>query len=433
MNSQVPRSMGDEFIQNLICTRQFDFSLMKNNILLFALVCSFGLILIPEAKTQCSFNPETGEWVTPGGTPCPNAVNTGVPFLRITPDARAGALGDAGTALSPDANAMHHNASRLAFVEDDMALSATYTPWLRGIVQDVYMAYLSGYKKLENDQAIGLALRYFSLGDVQFTDENGESLGTGRPNEFEVNAGYARKLGERFSASVSAKFIYSNLAAGQNIGNVEITAATSVAADLGLTYQLPLNKREELQFGLALTNLGAKVSYTESIYKDFLPANFSLGTAYTIDFDEYNSLTLIGEVNKLMAPTPIHPESDEFDENGNGVPDYREQSVVEGIINSWSDAPEGFEEELREFNFSFGAEYWYDQQFAVRTGYFTEHRLKGNRKYLTLGLGIKYNVFGLNFSYLVPTNGQRNPLDNTLRFSLIFDFEAFKAGSTEEG
>ena len=392
-----------------------------------------GLVGLSEANAQCTKNPKTGEWVTPSGNPCPNAVNTGVPFLMITPDARAGALGDAGTALSPDANAMHHNASRLAFVENDMELSATYTPWLRGIVKDVYMAYLSGYKKLENGQAVGLALRYFSLGDVQFTDENGESLGTGRPNEFEVNLGYTRKLGERFSASVSAKFIYSNLAAGQNLGGQEITSATSVATDLGLTYKLPLNKDEDLQLGLALTNLGAKVSYTESIYKDFLPANFSLGGAYNVDFDEYNSITLIAEVNKLMAPTPIHPESDDYDTNGNNVPDYREQSVVEGILNSWSDAPGGFEEELREFNFSFGAEYWYDQQFAVRAGYFTEHRLKGNRKYLTLGLGVKYNVFGLNFSYLVPTNGQRNPLDNTLRFSLIFDFEAFKAESAEEG
>ncbi len=382
-----------------------------------------------QTYAQCFEDPpSSGNFVTALGEPCVNTIITAVPFLRIVPDARSAAMGDAGIATSTDANAMHFNASKLVFGEDRGGISVTYTPWLRALnVNDVYLAYLSGYYQLDDLQALGASLRYFSLGDIAFTDENGMPLGNGRPNEFELSGAYARKLTDQFSAGVSAKFIYSNLAAGQEVGGEEITAGTAFAADISLTYRTPVqlsNGNSDLTLGLALTNLGSKITYTNSINKDFIPANFGLGAAWNLDFDEYNRLTIAADFNKLMAPTP-DPKGTDAD--GDGVPDYKQVSTFSGIFNSFGDAPGGFSEELRELMYSFGLEYWYDKQFAVRAGYFLEHSTKGNRKYFTVGLGLKYNVFGLNISYLVPTTNQRNPLDNTLRFSLLFDFSAFQA------
>lgn len=362
-------------------------------------------------------NPITGEY-------CLNSISTAVPFLRIVPDARSGALGDAGIAISPDANAMHFNASKLVFAEQDLSISATYTPWLRALgLNDVYMAYLSGYKKIDDLQAVGVGLRYFSLGSIQFTDIDGNPLNIGNPYEFEVQAAYSRKLGDKISASVGAKFIFSDLASGQQVEGETIQAGAAGAADIGFTYQSPVEMGEtssNLRLGLALTNIGSKITYTNSIYRDFLPANLGLGAAWEFELDKYNTFTLITDINKLLAPTP-----DPADDDNNGVPDYREKSVISGIMGSFSDAPGGINEEFRELMYSFGVEYWYDQQFAVRAGYFSEHQSKGNRKFLTVGLGLKYNIFGLNLSYLVPTTNQQNPLDNTLRFSLLFDFGAF--------
>jgi hypothetical protein len=340
-----------------------------------------------------------------------------------------GALGDAGVAMSPDANALHANASRLAFVEDNFSISATYTPWLRGLVQDVYLAYVGGYKNLDDLQTLGFSLRYFSLGDIQFTDQNGQPLGMGRPNEFDISLAYARKLSDKFSAAVTGRFIYSNLAGGQTVDNIEINPATAGAVDISMLYRTPLSTNQTLSIGLAFTNIGSKISYTESQFRDFLPANMGLGAAWTINFDDYNQLTLTADINKLMVPTPVDPGDPSFDENGNGIADFREQSVISSIFSSFTDAPTT-QEELREFYYSFGAEYWYDQQFAVRTGFFTEHRLKGNRKFITLGVGLKYSIFGIDLSYLIPANGQRTPLDNTLRFTLMFNFE--KGSSLDE-
>jgi len=385
---------------------------------------------------NCEYNLEKGEWFKIGtNEPCTNTIITSVPFLRIVPDARSGAMGDAGIAISPDANAMHHNASKLAFVEQDLSFSATYTPWLRALgLNDVYMAYLTGYKRIDELSTLGFGLRYFSLGEINFTDDAGGSLGTGRPNEFEINAGYARKLSENFSLSVGGKFIYSNLAAGQRVGSVEINPGVAGAVDFGLTYKKPIElsgSESNLTLGMAITNLGTKISYTNSINKDFIPTNLGVGAAWTFDFDEYNSFTITTDINKLLVPTPClddgTPDTPDCDVEGEeGIPDYKEQSVVSGLLGSFGDAQGGGSEELRELMYSFGMEYWYDKQFAVRAGYYTESASKGNRKFFTVGLGLKYNVFGLNFSYLVPTTNQRNPLDNTLRFSLIFDFQAFE-------
>ncbi len=363
------------------------------------------------------------------GSPCVNTVLTAVPFLRIVSDARSGAMGDAGIGLSADPNAMHFNPSKLAFADQKIGVSATYTPWLRALgLDDVYLAYLTGYYKLDDVQTLGFGLRYFSLGKIPFTDVNGEPLVTGRPNEFEVTGAYARKLAERFSASVSAKFIYSNLAAGQIVSGEVIEPGIAGAADFSVTYNAPIEMKSmnsELMVGLAITNIGSKITYTKSLTKDFLPANMGLGAAWNLDINDFNRITFAADVNKLLVPTPCQGQG--CDTDGNGIPDFKEQSSIGAIFSSFGDAPEGFREEIRELTYSLGMEYWYDKQFAVRLGYYSEHFQKGGRKFLTAGLGLKYNVFGLNFSYLVPTTNQRNPLDNTLRFSLLFDFGAFKA------
>ncbi|OAV44357.1 type IX secretion system outer membrane channel protein PorV [Lewinella sp. 4G2] len=395
---------------------------MQRNLL--SSLSTLALCLFGFSSLSAQFCVQDGDDITgPDGGPCVNTVISAVPFLRINPDARGGAMGDAGLALSADANSLHYNASRLAFAKEDAALGATYTPWLQALgLNDVYLAYVGGYKKLDEFQAIGGSLRYFSLGDIQFTDVNGTPTMTGRPNEFEVALAYTRKLSDRFSASLTGKYINSNLAAGQEVDGVVLEAGQAFAADLGFTYRNEdTNKGDAFAVGAAISNIGNKISYSNDTIRDFLPANLGIGAAYTFRLDEYNEITVTAETNKLLVPTPCSVAGADCEQENERLND---QSPVSSIFSSFSDAPEGFSEELREFTFSAGAEYWYDQQFAVRAGYFHEHSTKGGRKYITAGLGLKYNIFGLNFSYLVPTSNQRNPLDNTLRFSLLFDFGA---------
>ncbi len=372
------------------------------------------------------FNPADAQISTDSLDGRINAINTAVPFLRIAPDARAGAMGDAGVAVAPDANTMHWNPSKLAFIPKDFGLSVTYTPWLRSLqIDDIYLAYLSGFKRIDELQTVGMSLRYFSLGNITFTDISGDVIGVFNPNEFAVSGAYARKLSEVFSVGVALKFIYSNLAAGQVVSGVNIRPGITAGGDVSAFYTNPKmkigNYDATFNAGLNLANIGSKITYTNSIDKDFIPSNMGLGTALTLAFDDYNEITMAFDINKLLVPTP-----DSIDLDANGIFDYKEKSPVAGMFSSFSDAPGGFSEEMQELMFSLALEYWYDQQFAVRAGYFNEHSRKGNRKFFTVGLGIKYNVFGLNFSYLVPTSNQRNPLDNTLRFTLLFDFDAFK-------
>jgi len=405
------------------------FSLLGAFMVMFATITSANCILV------CDSNGKNCEWRLPDQvTPCPNAIITAVPFLRIVSDARSGAMGDAGIAISPDANAMHFNQSKLAMAEEELGVSATYTPWLRALgLTDVYLAYLTGYYKLDDLQAVGVGLRYFSLGDISFTDINGNAIGSGRPNEFEITAAYSRKLTDKFSAAVGAKFIYSNLASGQQVNGQQIEVGTAGAADISMTYETPVEvngKESNLTLGLAITNIGSKITYTNAANneKDYIPTNLGIGAAWQLNFDEYNSMTFTTDINKLLVPTRCLGENEfDCDKDQNGIDDWREQSPIGAIFSSFSDAPGGFSEELKELMYSFGVEYWYDKQFAVRAGYYTENQTKGNRSFFTVGLGLKYNIFGLNFSYLVPTTSQRNPLDNTLRFSLLFDFGAFSA------
>ncbi|MEM1217102.1 MAG: type IX secretion system outer membrane channel protein PorV, partial [Bacteroidota bacterium] len=309
---------------------------------------------------------------------------TAVPFLRIVADARSGAMGDTGIGISADPNAMHFNASKLVLSEEDFAVSATYTPWLRSLgLNDVYLAYLTAHRKLDDLQALGFGLRFFSLGSIPFTDVNGEALIEGRPREFEVALAYSRKLSDNFSAALTGKFIYSNLAAGQQLnGGDVIEAGVAGAADVSFTYQKDLSSNSlqdsELTLGLAITNIGSKITYTESVNRDFIPANFGFGAAWQMDFDDFNRLTVAADVNKLMTPTPCPGAN--LDCAGDG---RENASPVSAIFSSWGDAPDGFSEELTEFTYSVGLEYWYDQQFAVRAGYFNEHIQKGGRTYLT--------------------------------------------------
>ena len=396
---------------------------MKHFFQLGGVILGLTLSSIQLVNAQC-YQGEDGRYYNLDGTPCTNTVVSAVPFLRIISDARSGAMGDAGIAVSADPNAMHFNASKLVFSDQSLGLAATYTPWLRSIgLNDVYLAYLTGFKKINDLQTVGFGLRYFSLGSIQFTDPNGTPLNTGRPNEFELSGAYARKLSEKLSAAVTGKFIYSNLAAGNIVNGEVIEPGIAGAADFSMTYKTPIkvSKGEsDLTIGLAITNIGSKITYTNSLFRDFLPANFGLGGAWTINFDTHNSLTFTTDINKMLVPTPC--QGLDCDQDKDGRADYKDVSPVSAIFSSWADAPEGLSEEIKEFTYSVGTEYWYDKQFAVRAGYFSEHRQKGNRKFFTVGLGLKYNLFGLNFSYLVPTTSRRNPLDNTLRFSMLFNF-----------
>lgn len=391
----------------------------------------------------------SGEIIQSDGSPCANTIITAVPFLRIVPDARFGALGDAGLALSPDPNSLHFNASNLVFAEKDLGVSATFTPWLRALgLNDVFLAYMSSYmviegkegKKLQDRrmQAVGLGLRFFSLGQIQYTDEQGNALQTVKPRELELNFAYARKLGKRFSTALAIKYIYSNLGNGTGVTE-PMRPAHAFAADVSFTYRQPIkigDNTSSLNFGLAFNNLGNKISYTKSANRDYIPANFGIGTAFEYNIDKHNSLAVAFDINKLLVPTPQVPELDngdpnpKYDENGNGIADYKEQSVPAAIFTSFGDAPGGVKEEARELMLSTGIEYWYNKLFAVRAGYYCEDKRKGARQFFTVGLGIRYNIFNLNFSYLIPSFGaQRNPLDNTLRFSPLFEFSRLRKGT----
>jgi len=370
-----------------------------------------------------------------------NTITTAVPFLLISPDARAGAIGDAGVASSPDANSGHWNAAKFAFIEKKGGVSISYTPWLRTLVPDINLAYVSGYKKIDDLQAFAGSLRYFSLGDINFTDVTGNPIGNYKPSEFAVDIAYARKLAEFISGGLAIRYIHSNLTGGIDVLGASSKAGTSVAADLSSYFQKDVElggKDAEMAFGVSISNIGAKVSYTETGTKDFIPINLRLGGRTTLDLNEFNQLAFLLDFNKLMVPTlPVYAK----DETGTPIKDTLGNpillagkdpnvSVVTGMFQSFGDAPGGFKEEMREINISGGLEYWYDQQFAVRAGYFHEHETKGNRKFFTVGAGLRYNVFGLDFSYLIPTQ-QRNPLENTLRFSLVFNFDSLKSSPRE--
>ena len=358
-----------------------------------------------------------------------NTITTAVPFLLISPDSKSGAMGDVGVATTPDANSMHWNPAKLAFVDDDMGFSMSYVPWLRALVPDINLSYLAGYRKLNDNEAIGVELRYFSLGDITFTDKYGGTIGQFKPNEFALGTAYSRKLSDHFSLAISGRYIYSNLTGGQFAGEIETMAGQSIAADIAGYYTKPIRlggKDLDLAIGGNISNVGSKISYTETVDKDFIPINLRFGTAIGAEFDDYNKISFAFDINKLLVPTPPIYNGTGTDRNIVKGMDP-EVSVVSGIFQSFWDAPGGAKEEFREINYSIGTEYWYANQFAIRAGYFFEDDTKGGRKFFTFGSGVKYNVFALDFSYLINAsraiNGN-NPLANTMRFTLVFDFGA---------
>src|SRR5919112_383196 len=350
-----------------------------------------------------------------------NVVTSAVPLLRISPDARAGGMGDVGIATSPDANASFWNLAKAPFATSRTSIAATYTPWLKDLgLNDVYLASLAGYHQIDEEQAVSASIRYFSLGNIQFTDFAGNDLQSFRPREYSVDLGYSRKLSENLGAGIALRYINSNLAGGQAVNGVQYKSGKAVAADLSLFHTAVNTVGQGLNWGITLSNLGSKISYTsDAQQKDYIPANLGLGAAYSWVFDETSKMTLGVDINKLMVPTPPSLADDST------LSDYRNKSVISSWFSSFGDAG-GLSNEIKEYQVSLGGEYVYNDQFALRAGYFYEDKLKGNRKYFTLGAGLKYNVFGLNFSYLVPSgNGvTRNPLSNTLRFSLIFDLDS---------
>lgn len=396
-----------------------------------------------------------------------NTITTAVPFLMISPDSRAGGMGDAGVAVSPDANAIHWNPSKLAFAEDEMQFNISYSPWLRNLVPDMNLAYLSFYKKLANKRsAIGASLRYFSLGSITFTDINGGIIRDFTPKEFAVDLAFAQQFSDVFSGGIAIRYINSNLTGGISVQGADSKAGQSVAADVSFFYtkrDLQLGDKDgEFNFGFNVSNIGAKMRYTETSETDFIPINLRLGPCIKVDLDEYNSVAFNLDINKLLVPTPPvylqEPDSNgqlrpAKDDDGNFIVASGQDpnvGVATGIFGSFSDAPgvvtydddgnavvEGgsvTREEFREVNLAGGLEYWYAKQFAFRAGYFWEHATKGNRKYFTLGAGLRYNVFAIDLSYLI-ANSQQSPLANTLRFTLGFNFNSLKAKKkdTDEG
>ncbi|MGG9971355.1 type IX secretion system outer membrane channel protein PorV [Ferruginibacter sp. SUN002] len=356
-----------------------------------------------------------------------NVVTSAVPFLRISPDARSGGMGDVGIATAPDASSGFWNLAKTPFNTMPGGICLTYTPWLKDLgLNDVNLITAGGYYKLDDIQAVTASIRYFNLGNIQFTDFLGNELGSFRPREFSVDAGYSRKLSSKLGLGIALRYINSRLASGDpNNSGTSYKPGSTVAADLSLFHTSGKEDGSGLNYGLALTNLGGKISYTnDATQKDYIPANLGLGVAYTKVVDEANKITFGLDVHKLLVPTPPLTTGDDAVDQAN-LDKYRNQGVVSSWFKSFGDAPNGFSEELKEFQISAGAEYWYNNQFALRAGYFYENPTKGNRKYFTLGAGLKYNMFGLNFSYLLPSgNGtNRNPLSNTLRFSLMFDFD----------
>ncbi len=356
-----------------------------------------------------------------------NNIGTMVPVLTISPDSRAGAMGDAGVATSPDVYSQHWNPAKYAFIEGNAGVGISYSPWLRNLVPDMNIGYLSGYYRIDSKQVVSSSLLYSSLGDVFFTDDFGNHEMTFSPNEFGLDFGYSRIFGENFSGGVVFRFIYSNMTGGSYAHGEPTKAGTSFAADVAGYYNNTVSmfgKEGEVGLGFNFSNLGSKMSYSDDDQAaDFIPMNLRLGGSGTIELDDYNKLTLAMDFNKLLVPTPPKYSSANPDSIIAGKdPDV---SVPVAIFQSFYDAPGGFSEELREWMVSIGLEYWYSNQFALRAGYFHENESKGNRKYFTAGAGFKLKGFTIDFSYLMPTVAN-HPLARTLRFSLAFDIQALQ-------
>ena len=351
-----------------------------------------------------------------------NVTTTAVPFLRISPDARAGGMGDLGIATSPDAASNFYNGSKTPFAKKDIGIALTYTPWLKDLgLNDVYLLAASGYKKLDENSALSLGVRYFSLGNIQFTDYNGNEIGSGHPREFGIDLGYSRKLGQKLSIGLAGRYIYSNLAAGYAGAGTTYQPGKTFAADISLFYHGVNEQGEGWNYGLAITNLGGRIGYTNTATdRDYIPTDLGLGATYTKAFDEDNKLTFGIDLHKLLVPAPPVLTGVTSTDSANLV-DYHTKPIVSSWFNSFSGG-----DQFQKIMASIGVEYGYQDQFFVRAGYYYQNADQGGLKYFSAGVGLKYNVMGLNFSYLVPSGSgtNRNPLSNTLRFGLTFDLDS---------
>ena len=354
-------------------------------------------------------------------------ISSAVPILTVSPDARAGGMGDVGAATTPDPNNVFWNPAKLAFMGEGVTqLSLSYTPWLSRLVPDIDLAYVSFQKSLGDRQGLGISMRYFSLGEINFRNEEGFETGTFSPYEFSIDAAYALKFSEQWSGGISLRYIYSDIAQGQVVQGLQTKPGQSVAADIGFYYKsrkimMDGGQKGTASFGVNISNIGSKISYSESGQDDFIPTNLKIGGGFNWELDDYNAIGFYMDINKLLVPTP--PIRD--DVTGEIIAGKDDDvDPITGMIQALSPSakPDGFNELMREIIWNFGTEWVYNDLFMVRLGYQHEHETKGNRKYFTLGAGIKYNLFRLDMAYLIPANSTvRSPLENTLRFTLAFD------------
>ncbi|MCR4816494.1 MAG: type IX secretion system outer membrane channel protein PorV [Bacteroidales bacterium] len=390
---------------------------MNKNLLKTSIFVISSFVLTNHATAQ--YNNATGQ--------TNNYIHTGIPILQIAPDAISGALGDAGAAYEPNAYSAHWNNAKLAFAPLDMSLSTTYTPWLRKLDSEMNFLYLGAYKRINKRSAVGASLTYFTLGKIEHTDDQGNTRGEFRPNEFVIDATYSMKLSDYMALGATARFIHDDLTQGLDVEQMTTKAANGLAADVGLYYQQDINKNQQIAAALTISNLGSKLSYSDDdTENEFLPANIRIGGRYTYEVDDYNKINLLLDLNKLLVPTPPLWNSEDSTWIGayENRADYRQTSSVMGALMSFTDAPGGLSEELREISVSVGAEYWYSNAVAARLGYFYEHKTKGARQYITLGVGFRAKRLEFDFSYLVPTTSfSNNPLANTLRVSLTYNID----------
>jgi hypothetical protein len=339
-------------------------------------------------------------------------ITTAVPFLSVTPDARSAGLGDAGVALSPDANSGYWNAGKLAFIDKAYGGSASYTPWLGKIVNDMWIFYLSGFYKINHTQTVAASMKYFNYGQINFRDANNQPLGSYTPRDVAFDVTYSQLLTEHLGIGGSLRYIYSNLTGAISTG-FDAKAGEAVAVDLGVFYTKPMvSSNSTLSLGASISNLGSKITYSGAASKNFIPTNLKIGGAYKTDLDQLNSLTFLLDFNKLMVPSPR--------------PGSEQEPMLKGVFGSFTDAQGGFKEEMQEITTSVGVEYWYNRAFAGRLGYFYEAKDKGDRKYLTSGVGFRYEKFALDIAYLVPTNNRNSPLAETIRFTIMMHIDPKK-------
>lgn len=389
-----------------------------------------------------------------------NTITTSMPFLSITPDSRAGALGDAGTTLSANSTSIYWNTAMLNFAKDKAEISVSYTPWLRKLTNDISLSYVAGYAKIKQRQAIAYSLRYFSLGEITFTSADAQVIRTDKPSEFEIALGYAFKLSERQSIGINGKFAYSNLTGGLVVAGAQTKAGVAGIADLSYVFRNDqaklFNRDGTYTFGVTINNIGNKIAYSENARRDFLPQNLKIGSSYLVELDKYNSVTYSLEFQKLLVPTPpireLNTSTNEYEILSGKSNDV---GVIAGLIQSFYDAPgiletdangnyvqnsdgsytvkknSRFKEEISEINIATGLEYWYNNVFALRGGYFHEAYNKGARRYFTAGIGFQYNIFGVDISYLAALK-RDNPLANTLRFTLRFKLGQQVKKTTED-